>query len=80
MQLFYVVLLTSLLLGNYVDFLAILLTEDVPTATNSFLVGLEGAKTTVVLTETIGQGGPQTSIVRMLTGSKTAIPKQKLKS
>ena len=32
--------------GNYVDFLAILLTEDVPTATNSSLVALESAKTT----------------------------------
>ena len=80
MQLFYVVLLTSRHHGNYVDFLAILLTEDVPTATNYFLVALESAKTTVALTETSGQGGPHTNIVRMLTESKTANRKLKLKS
>ena len=62
------------------DFSAILLTEDVPTATNSFLVALESTKTTVVLTETSGQGGPHSSIVRMLTESETANPKLKLKS
>ena len=62
------------------DFLAILLTEDVPTATNYFLVALESAKTTVALTETSGQGGPHTNIVRMLTESKTANLKPKLKS
>ena len=67
MQFFLVVLLASRLHGNYVDFLAILLTEDVPTATNSSLVALESASKDYSLTETSGQGGPHINIVRMLT-------------